>query len=384
MRSEKSERILCVDDEPNVLEGLGLHLRRRYDVVTATSGKAALELLAKSREVAVIVSDMRMPGMDGATFLRESRLVAPDATRVLLSGHADVDSAVAAVNEGQIFRFLTKPCPPPQLLSAIEAGVEQHRLVTAERILLEQTLHGSIEALTAVLALTSPMAFGRAELLKRLASDLAIKRELPDRWQVEVAAMLSQLACVSLPAETAEKVYYGQPLTEQEQAMVSQLPAVTEKLLAHIPRLEAVREILALAARPRRPPVAEGGLQTTVARASEILRVAIDFDALLCRGTATDVAIGVLRGRTNGYDAEVLAALAQIKAGGAAHAEVRELPLALLRVGMVVAEDLRMTSGTLLATKGYEITSSFVERARNFRSGSVNEPVRVFVPRSLP
>jgi len=373
-----------VDDEPNVLEGLGLHLRRRYDVVTATSGKAALELLAKSREVAVIVSDMRMPGMDGATFLRESRLVAPDATRVLLSGHADVDSAVAAVNEGQIFRFLTKPCPPPQLLSAIEAGVEQHRLVTAERILLEQTLHGSIEALTAVLALTSPMAFGRAELLKRLASDLAIKRELPDRWQVEVAAMLSQLACVSLPAETAEKVYYGQPLTEQEQAMVSQLPAVTEKLLAHIPRLEAVREILALAARPRRPPVAEGGLQTTVARASEILRVAIDFDALLCRGTATDVAIGVLRGRTNGYDAEVLAALAQIKAGGAAHAEVRELPLALLRVGMVVAEDLRMTSGTLLATKGYEITSSFVERARNFRSGSVNEPVRVFVPRSLP
>src|SRR5689334_10150530 len=101
-------RILCVDDERSLLDGLTLTLGRRYDVETATSGAQALELLERDPNRAVIMSDMRMPGMDGATFLAKARGMVPEAVRVLLTGQAEIETAIAAVNEGQVFRFLTK------------------------------------------------------------------------------------------------------------------------------------------------------------------------------------------------------------------------------------------------------------------------------------
>src|SRR5579862_6564126 len=195
MAAKQTVKVLCVDDEPNVLEGLGLHLRRRYTLLTATSGGEALAVLRQNPDTAVVVSDMRMPAMNGAAFLHQARQVAPDAVRMLLTGQTDLDSAINAVNQGQIFRFLTKPCPTIALIVAIEAAAEQHRLITAERVLLEQTLHGSIGALTDILALTSPLSFGRAIRIKQLVSELAAVLHAPERWQVEVAAMLSQIGC---------------------------------------------------------------------------------------------------------------------------------------------------------------------------------------------
>jgi FixJ family two-component response regulator len=193
--------------------------------------------------MAVVVSDMRMPGMDGAAFLAEVRSRWPEVVRMLLTGQSDIESAIAAINKGQIFRFLTKPCPPPALLAAVQAAVAQHELITAERVLLEQTLHGSIKALTDMLALVSPVSFGRATRVKQLVSDIAGHLGLKERWQVEVAAMLSQIGHMTLPAETAERVYYGRALSNDEQRLVARLPGLTESLLGNIPRLETVREI---------------------------------------------------------------------------------------------------------------------------------------------
>src|SRR4051812_43176501 len=105
MATKNLTKVLCVDDEPEILEGLSLHLRRRYDVLTATSGAAGLELLRADQSVAVVVSDMQMPSMNGAAFLMQARGIVPDAVRLLLTGHANLDSAIAAVNDGQIFRF---------------------------------------------------------------------------------------------------------------------------------------------------------------------------------------------------------------------------------------------------------------------------------------
>src|SRR6266545_290994 len=121
---KRRPRILCVDDEPNVLEGLSLHLRRRHEVWTATSGADALALLARDGPPEVIISDMRMPGMDGAVFLSKARQLYPETVRLLLTGQTDLMSAVSAVNQGQIFRFLTKPCAPADMLAAVASAVE--------------------------------------------------------------------------------------------------------------------------------------------------------------------------------------------------------------------------------------------------------------------
>jgi len=123
----KYARILCVDDEPKVLEGLERILHRKCVTLTATSGEEALRILAGPEHIEVIVSDMRMPEMNGATLLAEFRKRSPDTVRLLLTGQADVESAIHAVNEGQVFRFLTKPCPAPQFLDAVSAAVERHR-----------------------------------------------------------------------------------------------------------------------------------------------------------------------------------------------------------------------------------------------------------------
>ena len=130
-------RVLCVDDEPQVLEGLALQLRRRFEVLKATSGANALAMLQTSGEVAVIISDMRMPGMNGAAFLREACRIAPRASRILLTGQADLESAAAAVNEGQIFRFLSKPCPADYLLSTVMSGLNRYRMALAESLLAD-------------------------------------------------------------------------------------------------------------------------------------------------------------------------------------------------------------------------------------------------------
>lgn len=135
-------RVLCVDDEPNLLAGLSNVLRRRYDVSTAPNGPEALRLMAGAAPFDVIVSDYRMPSMDGAEFLRRAREVHPRAVPVLLTGHATLEGAIAAVNEGRVFRILLKPCPPEILLGAIEEAIARGRQPALEQQEREKEIEG--------------------------------------------------------------------------------------------------------------------------------------------------------------------------------------------------------------------------------------------------
>ena len=368
-------KVLCVDDEPQVLEGLALNLRRTYEVKVATSGLAGLEILSAQGPFAVVLSDMRMPVMDGAAFLGLVREADPDTIRMLLTGHADLQSAIMAVNEGQIFRFLTKPCPPDQLRSAFNAATEQHHLVTAERVLLEQTLRGSIKTLTDILSMTNPVAFGRATRIKRHVSELADALNLENRWQVEVAAMLSQLGSISLPEETAERFYKSEELSDREKEMVARMPKVTEDLLANIPRLEPVREILA---KQGIPFEAKKG-KASHPIGARILKIVAEFDELETRGISIQLALDTMLGRESRYDPKILQEFVRLKGASAAHGMIREIPLKSVREGMIFTEDVRTKTGLLLVARGFEVTQSFLEKVRNFQDGMVNEPLRVIV-----
>ncbi len=377
-------RILCVDDDQRVLDALALHLRRRYDTTTMTSGRAGLEDIARNGPPAVVVSDMQMPEMDGATFLGLVRSAHPDTVRILLTGMQDISAAIAAINEGQIFRFLTKPCATTTFINAVEAAVVHHELVTSQRVLLEQTLHGSIEALVELLALTNPESFGWTMRVKHLVSDLALELGVEDRWQVEVAAMLSQLAYITLPPDVADKVHRDLPLTAEETAAVARVPETTQRLLSHIPRIDAVRAILvhSMAARPVMARTGEHP-SASVHRCAQILGIATRFDRLVANGNSAAMAIGTLRAREPDADPEIFDALTRLRGGDAATADVREVPLAAIEIGMVLADELRTSNGTLLVPRGYKATGSFVEHCRNMRRGTVSEPVRVIVPPTL-
>ena len=119
-RGGMTERVLLVDDEPLVLEGLKRQLRKKIEVETAVGGREGLALIERSEPFAVVVSDMRMPEMNGSQFLEQVRKRSPDSVRMILSGQAEIESTIAAVNLGQIFRFLTKPCSTEALIAALD------------------------------------------------------------------------------------------------------------------------------------------------------------------------------------------------------------------------------------------------------------------------
>ncbi len=142
MTASTLPRVLCVDDEPNLLAGLALTLRRRFDVATAESGPAALGLLRDSGPFEVIICDFRMPAMNGAEFLRRAREFAPDAVPILLTGHATLEGAISAVNEGRVHRILLKPCPPDILVGAVEEAAAHGRSLRGGRDELERAIQG--------------------------------------------------------------------------------------------------------------------------------------------------------------------------------------------------------------------------------------------------
>jgi CheY-like chemotaxis protein len=133
-----ADKVLFVDDEKGVLDGYERLLRKEFYVSVALSGQEGLATIQEHGPFAVVISDMRMPGMNGAEFLAQVRQKAPDTVRMLLTGYTDLSAAIDAVNEGNIFRFLTKPSTKEVLVDAISMGVKQYHSVTADRELLSK------------------------------------------------------------------------------------------------------------------------------------------------------------------------------------------------------------------------------------------------------
>jgi response regulator RpfG family c-di-GMP phosphodiesterase len=378
MSEQKRAQVLCVDDEARVVEGIALHLRRDYQVHTALSGDEGLLKLKEIGGAAVVVSDMRMPIMDGATFLKRVMRAYPEATRILLTGEPGRDAAVTAVNEGQIFRFLTKPCPPEQLKSAIEAGVIQHRLISAERVLMQETVIGCIQALIDVLAIANPVAFGRASRIKRLAMEFATAVGCTGFWQLEAASMLSQLGYLSLPVELVEKLYYGERLTPEEQVLSEGVPLVANKLLGHIPRLEPILQILSATSSSNEQLRALG--EGTIGLGARILSLVLEYDTLVVQGHSSDVAVQTVRSKSARYGAPLIEKFATQLGAGAGTNEIREMPLRLVKPGMTIMDDLRTHLGTLLVPRGFEVSETFMERLPNFGATILAEKIKVLVP----
>jgi CheY-like chemotaxis protein len=374
-------RVLLVDDEPNVLEAIQRGLRKRFELHTAASGAQGLAVLRESGPFALIVSDMRMPEMTGAQFLARAQEICPEAVRMILSGQADLEATISAVNEGHIFRFLSKPIANEQLGLAIDAGLEQYRLVTAEKVLLEQTLAGAAKMLIEILGMVSPAAYGRASRLQKYVVAMSAAIGVADRWQFPLAAMLSQIGCASLPAEIFSRIDAGQSLGAEEQRLYDSHPQVASRLLAAIPRLE---DIAAIVAGQRRAP--DRFSRSTDLREWDtrslgqlLLCAASTFDRQVVGGANAAVAAEQLRRGAFGLPPAVTEALraSHIAAAGTACRMVRLKDLAL---GMTIDEDLKSDKGTRLVLSGQEVTMSLLVRLRTISDGiGVVEPFRVRV-----
>lgn len=222
-----------VDDELSVLEGLSALLGRRFQCTIAVGGRAGLDVLAEDPGFSVIVSDMNMPGMTGAEFLGQARTTAPDAVRLLLTGSNDLEDAVAAVNQGQIFRFLTKPCPSEVLIAAVDAAVEQHDLQVTARKRVQETLNASIRALARAIDAKDPSTRMHSERVAHLATRIAEAMGWPaDRVEhLREAGLVHDVGKIGVPDAVLLKP--GR-LTDEEFEIVKQHAALGAEIVSEV------------------------------------------------------------------------------------------------------------------------------------------------------
>jgi response regulator RpfG family c-di-GMP phosphodiesterase len=363
------EKILLVDDEQSVLDGFRRQLRNNFDIDTAISGNEGLKKIAVGGPFAVIISDMRMPVMDGITFLLQVCKAAPESVRMMLTGNSDQQTAVDAINRGAIFRFLAKPCSPENLTMAIEAGIKQYRLVTAEKELLEQTLMGSINILMDILSLAYPAGFSQAIRLRKYATQIARKLNLFEPWRYELAAMLSSIGFINMPTETIEKYMAGAPLSKGEEEMAAAIPQNTGTLLANIPRLSIVAAMIAQRDLVDKEPLDFASREEAemIRIGAKILKVITSFDILLIQNYEPKNAIKMMTKGDALYNSAILGVLKTIdfphKGGGlvVSYVKVNEL-----RKGMIIDTDIFNSRGVLIIPKGYEANEMTVERLNNF------------------
>jgi response regulator RpfG family c-di-GMP phosphodiesterase len=370
-----NRRILCVDDEPLVLEGIERTLFEHFDVTTDSNPLHALSVLEAGPAFAVVLSDMRMPELDGAGLLARAREIAPLTSRMLLTGQADVNSAVAAVNEGQILRFLWKPCPPEALIQALELGVEQYRLVTAERELLERTVTGCVRLLSEVLSLVAPALFSRTQRIKALVAHMVKKLALQDTWRFEVAASFSMIGCVGLSEATLERVLARRPLDAADQKSFDDHPLMAHRLLSEIPRFEEIAAMIKLQTGGPYPAPTDD-----IERGGALLRVAIQVERLTATGKALPDALAELERKLNAAEQPFLKTLADFR-NAEGSTTIRSLPVGQMTSEMMLEEDVRTTNGVVVVPKGRELSMVLIERLFKFsRAGTLLEPIRVRVP----
>lgn len=374
--------ILLVDDEENVLSAYKRSLRQQFTVLTANGGEQALEILHSQHDIPVVVSDMRMPKMDGLQLLEHIKHDFPNVVRVMLTGNADQQTAIEAINRGEIFRFHTKPCSPEDLAHTILEGIELHRLKLVEKDMLKNTLRGAIQALTEVLSLANPGAFGRTMRITSMTTAIAKSIGMKDVWFLESLALLSQIGCVILPEEILEKVYRGSPLNEEQKQLFEMHPSMGSDIIGKIPRMESMGEAILYQMKgydgSGTPLDSVKG--TDIPVGGRILKIVIDFDDLIVAGKNEQQAYDFLKTQQHLYDPRAMVSLRNVLS---AHEdiEIHKITVNQLKVGMRIVQNIKTNSGTLIINKGHEVTSTLLDRITVFsRQNGIQEPVYVTLP----
>ena len=376
-------RVLLVDDEDNVLQAYSRVLRGRFSLDTALGGEVALQAMAEKGPYAAVVSDMQMPGMDGVTFLATAMARHPDTVRIMLTGNADQQTATHAVNQGAIFRFLTKPCDSELLGRTLDQAIRQHELLTAEKGLLQDTLKGSIRMLVELLTLLDPVSFGRAQALTDLAEEVGRELGMESPWVLGIASVLSQIGILTVPEGVATKIQTGTFLNSHERDLANQVPKIGADLIRNIPRLEEVADaVLYMNKNYNGTGFPVDDLKgEEIPLAGRILRVVWDYERLRSRTGDDTGVLGEMETRATWYDMEVLHALGRCLRRASQEAtgtSARQVSLHELRIGQVLLTGIETVDGLLVIPEGTRLGLAHLQKLRNFaRLSGIRDPIVV-------
>ena len=415
--------ILFVDDEKNILGSLSRVFRKEgYGIMLAESGECGLDLL-RHNSVAVVVSDQRMPGMGGVEFLKKAREASPDTVRMMLTGQADMAEITGAINEGGVYRYITKPWDDEELKHIIRAAVERYSLLAENRRLqeatmkqnaelyeLNQTLEARVEEKTRklresffsfvglcgdMIELHDQLSGGHckrvAVLSRGLGQRLGLKGfELEALW---AAALLHEIGLIGVPREVLEKAE-GE-LSDSERALMRNNPALSQEIIAKIDILRQSGLIVRSHMESFDGSGYPDGLKgAEVNYGSRILSICREYDRLrhARRPYSKVEALAVIeRGRGRKFDPDVTEAFlkfaSEIKDGDenqmtahnrSAMPVKTQVDIRDIAPGMVLAKPLASGRGRLLVGQGTVLTAALIEKVLNFHKiDPITYPVEV-------
>lgn len=418
--ASKKPTVLVVDDEPSILSALRrLLAMASYRVLTAESGAAALEVLG-ANEVDLIISDMRMPGMSGADLLSKAQALYPDTVRILLTGYSDIESVVRAINEGGIYRYLSKPWDEHDLLLTLKQAFEQQRLrkETARLLTLTQqqneqlasfniALEAKVKARTeeirqtvmfledaqkdlrrnfmtmvqvgaSMIELRCGAMGGESHRVGELAKQLGLALGLDglDAQDLYFAGLLHGIGKLSLPDELLHKSI--DRMSPSESQLYHQHPLRAQMLLTPVAQLHNVAHIIRHQyERFNGRGTPDGMAGTNIPLGSRILALARDYEGLQSGVIVRErmlpgQAVELIKMQANlRYDSQVVESFLTLmedpsKLRGAV--PYVQIAGAQLRAGMHLADDLRTSRGVLLMTKGSVVSDYQVSIVRRYEA----------------
>ena len=361
MMPQNLKRVLFVDDDENLLKALRRSIRNTIDMRTATSAVEGLRMLDKSGPFSVVVVDNNMPRIDGVALLQKVKESFPDTIRVMFTGNSDQATAARAVNEGNVFCFLTKPCPTETLLEKIDEAHAAHLKILEDRKIREDTLMGSVKLMSDMLSVTYPQAYARSRLVQRWARQAALSMDLKEIWDLKVASMLWPISETRMSPQLVARKNSGQALTKDELVKLVDANRTMVNMLSAIPRLKSVSQLILMSNTHfiSSMPDAKRGLE------ARLLQILIDLSVRMDPADSTDLkaAFDALESSGTDYDMALLSALRTVldrdpKADAATTA--LNLFIRELRRGDVLIEDLRDANGTILLAAGQSLTDTFI------------------------
>ena len=243
--NQKNEKhtILLVDDEINNLQLLRRTLRHDYNILTASNGREALEIVeGKGDEIALIVSDQKMPEMEGTEFLKRVAGEYPDIVKILLTGHLDVDAIVDSINDCHLYQYIVKPFDPEELKMTIDAGIRKFDLVNNKTVILKdlrELFYKTIKLIASALDAKDPYTHGHSLRVTMYSLILAKNLNLDDTTleEIETAGLLHDIGKIGIPQKILCK---PDKLTDEEYELMKSHPARAEKMLMGIKKLTVV------------------------------------------------------------------------------------------------------------------------------------------------
>lgn len=412
--------LLFVDDEPNILSALRRLFRPLgYKIHVAEGGAQGLELLERE-PVDLVISDMRMPNMDGAQFLEQVRAKWPDTVRILLTGYADVSSTIAAINKGEIFRYVAKPWEDNDIVLLVKQALDLKNLEQEKRRLEALTLRQneelkdlnanleakvqertqevrqtmgflelankklkdsfitSIKVFSNLIELREHSLAGHSRRVADMARMLAKRMDLSGSEvnDIFVAALLHDIGKIGLPDKLLKKPFAV--LAGEERDEVLRHPATGQAALMGLEQLHgAAKLIRAHHERWDGMGYPDGLSGLTIPIGARILALANDYDAvqigtLLSKRLSQSEAIAyIIEGRGKRYDPQVVDVFAPMMGGGASDA-VAEMSVkpSQLKAGMTLSRDLVTPEGIMLLSRDFVLNEVIIEQVRNFERSS--------------